>query len=133
MYSGSCLCGAVHYEVRGEIGTGYFCHCSRCRKANGAAFAASAIVATRDFVVTQGEAKLKSFSSSPGVYRVFCGECGSPIISRRDAMPDAVRLRLGTLDTPLVRGPQAHIYVGSKANWFEIHDDLPQYEARPPA
>jgi hypothetical protein len=132
MYSGSCLCGAVHYEVRGEIGTGYFCHCSRCRKANGAAFAASAIVAAKDFVVTQGEAALKSFSSSPGVYRIFCGECGSPIVSRRDAMPEAVRLRLGTLDTPLARGPQAHIYVGSKANWFEIHDELPQYEGRPP-
>lgn len=66
MYSGSCLCSAVHYEVRGEIGAGFFCHCSRCRKANGAAFAASAIVASKDFVVTQGESRLKSFSSSPG-------------------------------------------------------------------
>ena len=133
MYSGSCLCGAVHYEVRGEIGTGYFCHCSKCRKATGAAFAASALVASKDFVMTQGEAELKSFSSSPGVYRVFCGACGSPIISRRDASPEMVRLRLGTLDTPLPHGPQGHIFVGSKANWFEIHDDLPQYEARPPA
>lgn len=131
MHRGGCLCGAVKYEIRGEIGPGFFCHCARCRKATGSAFAASALVATKDFVVVQGEDALKSFSVA-GVHRVFCAHCGSPIISRRDAQPEFVRVRLGTVETPLERGPQGHIYVGSKANWLEIHDDLPQYAELPP-
>lgn len=132
MYSGSCLCGSVQYEVRGELGPAYFCHCKRCRKATGTAFASSALVATKDFVVTRGEAAMKAFSVN-GVHRVFCRECGSPIISRRDAMPDFVRVRLGTVDSPLAQSPSAHIYVGSKADWFEIHDELPQHPELPPS
>lgn len=131
LYRGGCLCGAVKYEIRGELGPSYFCHCARCRKATGSAFASSALVATKDFVVLEGNDALKSFSVN-GVHRVFCSQCGSPIISRRDAMPEAVRVRLGTVDTPIERGPEGHIYVDSKANWFEIHDDLPQYSELPP-
>lgn len=131
MYRGSCLCGCVKYEVRGEFGAAYFCHCKRCRKATGTAFASSALVATKDFVVLEGEQALKSFSVN-GVHRVFCRECGSPIISRRDAMPDFVRVRLGTLDSPLSKGPSGHIFVDSKADWFEIRDSLPQYSELPP-
>ncbi|MFO7303881.1 MAG: GFA family protein [Gammaproteobacteria bacterium] len=131
MYAGGCLCGSVRYEIRGELGLSYYCHCSRCRKATGSAFAASALVAAKDFVVLQGEDALKSYSVN-GVHRIFCAHCGSPIISRRDAMPDAVRVRLGTIETPLPRGPHGHIYVASKANWFEICDDLPQYAEEPP-
>lgn len=135
MHRGSCLCGTVQYEIRGELGIGYFCHCKRCRKATGTAFATSVLVATRDFVVITGEQAMKSFSAN-GVHRVFCAECGSPIISRRDAMPDFVRVRLGTLDSPLESEAQSvirgHIYVDSKADWFQIHGSLPQYPKEPP-
>lgn len=132
MYQGSCLCGTVRYEVRGEIGAGFFCHCSRCRKANGSAFASNAVVQARDFFIIQGQTTLKTFSVA-GVHRVFCGDCGSPLISRRDALPDVVRLRIGTLDTPLQRGPGAHIFAASKAPWFQICDSLPQHAEWPPA
>jgi hypothetical protein len=131
MYRGSCLCGRVQYEIRGEVGLGFFCHCSRCRKATGTAFASNALVAMRDFVVIKGEECMKSFSVN-GVHRIFCAECGSPIISKRDAMPEAVRVRLGTLDTPLSNGPSGHIFVDSKAEWFEIHGSLPRYPQLPP-
>lgn len=126
MHKGSCLCGTVQYEVRGEIGAAIYCHCSRCRKANATAFATNAPVAAADLVIIEGESALKAFNSSPGVHRFFCSNCGSPIISRRDAMPDVVRLRLGTLDTPLEATPTAHYFVASKAEWYEIRDDLPQ-------
>lgn len=132
MYKGSCLCGAIKYEVRGDFGAAYYCHCSRCRKATGSAFASSAAVPASDFVVVEGESALKSFSTKAGVHRIFCSNCGSPIISRRDFGPEVVRVRLGSLDTPLERGPQAHIYATSKAPWFEIHDELPQYPELPP-
>ena len=131
MHKGSCLCGTVKYEVRGEfVGPVIYCHCSLCRKATATAFATNAPVAASDFVVTEGESALKAFASSPGVQRLFCSNCGSPIISRRDAMPDVVRLRLGTLDTPLPAPPTAHYFVGSKAEWYEIHDELPQHVQR---
>ncbi|HWK74276.1 MAG TPA: GFA family protein [Povalibacter sp.] len=131
MYQGSCLCGEVKYELTGEIGSGLFCHCSRCRKANGSAFAANAPIATADLRIVSGAALLKRFSTAEGVHRVFCSNCGSPLFSRRDHAPETLRLRLGTLDTPLTRGPQAHIFTASKAEWFEINDSLPQFPQRP--
>lgn len=129
MHSGSCFCGAVKYEIRGELGTAYYCHCSRCRKISGSAFSANAVVTASDLVLLQGEDSLKATTSDTGVMRVFCAGCGSSLWVRQG---DQMRLRLGTLDTPVVPGPQMHIYSGSKANWVSICDDLPQYTVRPP-
>jgi hypothetical protein len=131
MHSGSCLCGAVKYEVRGDFQQTVYCHCGRCRKAGGSAFATNAVAATKDFVVVQGEESLKKFSTPAGVNRYFCSNCGSPIISSRDSMPDVLRVRVGSLDTPLDKPPSAHIFVGSKAAWWEIRDPLPQHAERP--
>ena len=131
MHTGSCLCGAVKYEVRGDLGPAVYCHCSRCRKASGSAFGSNAVVAAKDFVVVEGEDSLKTFSTPQGVHRMFCANCGSPLISRRDILPDVLRLRLGTLDTPVPAAPSAHIFVASKAAWWEIRDQLPQHPERP--
>lgn len=137
MHTGSCLCGIVKYEIRGEIGVGYYCHCSRCRKASGSAFASNAVVGADDFVVTGGAEALRTYTNAgTGLHRVFCSGCGSPIISRREGVPQ-VRVRLGSLDTPLGQGPQAHLYqahlyVDSKADWWSIRDDLPRYPEAPP-
>jgi hypothetical protein len=131
MQAGSCLCGAVKYEVRGEFQSAVYCHCARCRKASGSAFASNAVAAAKDFVVVQGQDSLKKFSTPAGVHRFFCANCGSPIISTRDSLPDVLRVRLGTLDTPVPAPPSAHIFVGSKAPWWEIRDQLPQHAERP--
>jgi hypothetical protein len=131
MHAGSCLCGAVEYEIHGGFGPGFYCHCARCRKAGGSAFASNVVVAIDDFVVVKGEGALKTYVADTGLHRSFCGNCGSPIISRREGVPQ-VRVRLGTLDTPLETGPQAHIYVASKVGWWEICEDLPQYPEGPP-
>src|SRR3954465_3614797 len=131
MHKGSCLCGAIKYEIHGDLGPAFYCHCSRCRKASGSAFAANVVVAAKDFVVVEGEALLGSFRSSASMQRTFCSKCGSPIMSRRDNHPQ-VRVRLGTFDTPLAKGPGAHIFVASKAEWFEINGALLRYpEAQP--
>ncbi len=132
MYSGSCLCGTIKYEVRGEIGASVYCHCSRCRKASGSVVAFNAPAAGNDFAVVAGEGFLKSFDM-PEVQRFFCSNCGSQLFSRRTSAPDIVRLRLGTLDVLPATGPQAHIFVDSKVDWFEIHDDAPQFAQMPPA
>lgn len=132
MYQGSCLCGAVHYEIHGELSAAAYCHCSRCRKVNGSVFAANATVKENDFRLLQGAEVLKTYSTAAGVHRVFCGQCGAPVYSKRDSGPGFLRLRLGLLDTPLPQGPQQHIFVGSKVPWYEIHDDLPQHAERAP-
>lgn len=130
-YTGSCLCGGLRYEIRGEIGDIVQCHCQRCRKANGSAFATNAPIRKADFHIVQGEHLLKKFQSSETTQRCFCSDCGSPIISIKTDTPDLYRLRIGTLDTLLQQKPTQHIFVASKAEWDSICDDLPQYNERP--
>jgi hypothetical protein len=131
MHKGSCLCGAVEYEITGSLGPIVYCHCSRCRKANGSAFAAVSPVAASDFRIIKGQESLRSYRTDAGVHRVFCGTCGSPIIGKRDSTPETVRVRIGTLDTPLDTKVSAHIFVGSKSEWYEILDGMHQHDERP--
>ena len=131
MYKGSCLCGAVQYEIQGEIGDGFYCHCRRCRKANGSAFASNALIETDSFKLIRGEDHFKKFFyEETGLERYFCQNCGSPIMSKRPAT-GRTSIRLGTLDTKLAKGPKAHIFVDSKAEWSEITDDLPRFSEMP--
>lgn len=131
MLKGSCLCNSIQYEIHGELGQAMMCHCSKCRKANGSAFAVNAAVKADEFKIISGQEFVTEFESTPGVFRSFCKTCGSPLVSRRPSQPDVLRLRIGTLDTPVKVKPVAHIFVGSKALWDEIHDDIPQFNERP--
>jgi len=131
LHHGSCLCGAVRYTVKGELGALVYCHCQRCRKATGSAFIAVAPIPKANFTITNGETALKTYRSEAGVCRVFCSHCGSPMMAYRENDPDTLRLRIGTLDTPLPTQVSAHIFVASKADWHEIHDEAPQYAERP--
>ena len=98
-----------------------------CRKAQGTAFAANAPVEASRFRLVQGEPVLRAYRSSPRKVRSFCSVCGSPIHSRHDTRPDVLRLRIGTLDTPITARPAQHIHVASKAAWYEIRDVAPQH------
>ncbi len=123
---GSCLCGAVRYEVRGTPWAMYHCHCATCRKATGTAFATNVLVAADDFAVVAGRDALAAYESSPGKRRHFCARCGSPIYSRADATAHVVSVRCGTLDDDPRLRPSVHTWVASKAPWYDIHDDVPQ-------
>jgi hypothetical protein len=127
MHTGRCLCGAVRYEIEGELAGVQLCHCAMCRRASGAAFAANMPVRAEDFRIVAGAATLKSYESSPGKTRLFCDACGSPIISRTTADPGMVRVRAGTLDEPAAIAAVFHFHVASKASWLPISDELPQY------
>ena len=131
MHKGSCLCGAVAYEIDGVTGPTIYCHCSRCRKGSGSSFATVTMAKTSDFRWTKGEASVKRYTTPAGVHRVFCVECGSPLYSQRDNQADILRLRAGSLDTPLDAQPSAHVFTGSKAAWVEINDGLTQHPERP--
>jgi hypothetical protein len=126
MLKGSCLCGKVRYEVRGDPQAMYYCHCQTCRKANGSSFATNMIVTADDFAVVAGGELLSAFESSANKHRHFCSKWGSPIYSHAEKTRHVVSVRCGTLDTePSVR-PSIHFYVADKAGWMEICDGLPQ-------
>jgi hypothetical protein len=127
MPRGSCACGRVAYEIRGDlIGPVTYCHCWRCRKHSGSSFGTTAGVRASDFVLVLGEDLLSSWESSPGVHRFFASCCGSPIFKRQPETPEFLGFRLGTLDTDPARRAELHFLVGSKAPWVEIRDSLRQ-------
>lgn len=128
MHTGSCLCGGVKFRIEGELSPIQVCHCSQCRKAQGSPFATNTPVSTTEFALLSGESLLTEYESSPGKFRVFCARCGSPVYSRLSSLPDVIRVRAGLIDEPVTVKPVAHFYVGSKASWWPITDDLPQCE-----
>lgn len=134
MITGSCLCGGVRFRITGRLGSAVYCHCVQCRKANGSAFACSGALPTKYFELAAGRELIREYESSPGKFRAFCSNCGSPVYSRRVAAPETMRVRLGTLDGDPGRRPHAHIWADAKAPWFDITDSLPQYQGNgPPA
>ncbi len=128
--SGSCLCGAVRYEITGAFEFMGNCHCSMCRKSHGAAFATWGIVNQHQFMWTSGEEFVQGYESSTGNQRCFCRKCGSPLVSMHAGKVGEVVV--GTLDSDPGTRPREHIFVGSKAPWLEITDALPQFEEWPP-
>lgn len=132
MLRGSCLCGAVRYEITGRVHDVHHCHCGMCRKAHGGGFSTFARLTARDFHFTAGTDQVRAHRSSPPMERTFCATCGSRLTFRFDGMPDAVWVALGTLDDdPGVR-PDAHAFVASRASWDEISDGVSQYPEYPP-
>ncbi len=132
MYSGSCLCKIVQFEIHGPIRSIVYCHCSECRKAQGSAFASNGIVAANEFRIVSGEDQLTAYANSATQNKYFCRHCGSPIMSKNTNHPDQVRIRLGTIESDITERPAAHIFVGSKANWNSIQDTLSQFDEYEP-
>jgi hypothetical protein len=130
--SGECLCGGVRYEYRGPLGAIVHCHCSRCRRWHGAAFR-TRVVARRDaFRWTRGESLVARYESSPRTTKTFCRNCGSSLVSLYPERADLIGLPLGGVVGDVGPRPAFHIFVGSKAPWYEIRDGLPQHDELPP-
>jgi hypothetical protein len=129
MSGASCLCGAVAWELDGPFEFMSHCHCSRCRKTHGVAFA-TYVAGPADGFRLRGAEHVTRWESSPGAWRNFCARCGSVV--PWDPWNGLMIVPAGNFhDDPGVR-PAAHIFVASKAPWYEIHDDLPQYAEYPP-
>jgi hypothetical protein len=123
--AGQCLCGAVRYVVRDAFAYAANCHCSLCRRATGSAFKPFAGIEREQLSLAGGEADAMHFGDEQG-HDVHCRRCGSLLYSvvREGRF---VHVAMGTLvDEPSIR-PDRHIFVGSKAAWFTITDDLPQF------
>ena len=128
MFKGSCLCRGVRYELSAEPDDFGYCHCTSCRKASGSAHAANAPVDRVDFHLLAGKELIREFQSSPGKFRAFCTNCGSPVYGYLSATAEVLRIRLGTLDTPFFKQPKAHTWVSDKAPWEAIDDEIPQFQ-----
>jgi hypothetical protein len=124
--AGECYCRAVGYTVADEFAYAMNCHCSNCRRTTGAAFKPFAGIARDKLSVIRGGDSLEIYGNEAN-HNAHCGRCGSLLYSVvRDGA--FVHVAMGTLvDDPSIR-PMAHVFTGSKAPWFAITDDLPQYE-----
>ncbi len=131
--AGSCLCGAVAYEVDGEAQRAIHCHCSLCRRSRGAPYSTTLFAAPDRFRWTRGADVIGSFRlPRPRTYGSdFCENCGS-LVPMPVAAYGVVIIPAGSVDTLLGLVPAAHIYVGSKARWESIHDGWPQFDELPP-
>ena len=129
MLAGKCYCGAVQYAVPDEFRYAMNCHCSNCRRTTGSAFKPFAGIERPMLVVTEGREDLLIYGDDK-TNNTHCKRCGSLLYSvvREGAF---VHVTMGTLvDAPSIR-PSRHIFVGSKAPWFTITDELPQHEEFP--
>jgi hypothetical protein len=126
MLNGRCECRLVRYRVPDEFRYAGYCHCSNCRAATGSAFKPFAGIERERLEVVQGADSLLVWGDDRENH-TRCAVCGSLLYSVvRDG--EWVHVALGSLeDDPTIR-PTEHIFIGSKAPWFEITDDLPQSE-----
>jgi hypothetical protein len=130
MLEGGCLCGAVGYAVEDAFTAAFYCHCSNCRRATGSAFKPMAVLPREKIVLTHGADAVLFYGTPPATHDVHCSRCGSFLYSVIVETGNA-HVAMGTLrDAPSIR-PSFHMFVGSKAPWYEITDGLPRYEAMP--
>lgn len=131
--SGSCLCGAVQYEVTGENKRFSHCHCQRCRKATGTGHASNLLMSPEAGIHwIKGEALLGRFKvpEAERFYNCFCTTCGSPM-PRVIPELDAVLIPAGSLDVEPPVKPQQHIFWDSRAEWSCEAGNLPVYSEYP--
>ncbi len=130
-HSGSCLCGAVTFEVTGSFDQFYLCHCERCRKDTGSAHAANLFSSTASLQWLSGESLVKTFNyKSEGHIKSFYTECGSAL---PNIQMDGTLLVVpaGSLDTDVPLRPQGHIFCSGKANWDDRLEEVGSFEELP--
>ena len=128
---GSCLCGAIEYEIDSiDMPIGH-CHCRTCRKAHAAPFATTAGVMRGHFRWLKGREKLSSFESSLGKQRHFCSVCGSHLVAERLNQPHMI-VRVATLDEDPDAKPEVHIWRSHDAPWLEYEgiSAYPEWQPR---
>ncbi len=129
---GSCLCGAVAYEIpASDIGVVTTCYCSLCRKNHGAERRLRASARTRGFRWVAGEPLLQRYRYAPEREKVFCRVCGTPLVNAYLDQPELLGLAIATLDQDPGKRNVLHLFAASRPEWIEIRDDLPQLDTVP--
>jgi hypothetical protein len=121
---GRCLCGDVTFEFGGDPNWQAYCHCESCRRNTSSPVTAFLGVNRSAFRFT-GKAPAV-YRSSPGVRRLFCAGCGTPIAYETERRPDEIDLYAASLEDPEAYRPQGHAYTSEQLSWFDVKDDLPR-------
>ena len=130
-HHGSCLCGEVRFEVVGAFDHFFLCHCGRCRKDTGSAHAANLFSSRATIDWLSGKSNVTTFQvPSTRHVKGFCSICGSavPTVQMEGAL---LVVPAGSLDSAPEIRPEAHICVGSRAEWDRSLEDVPQIEELP--
>jgi len=127
---GTCLCRGVEYTVDDDFQYMGHCHCSQCRKFSGSAFSVFGGIEPHKLRLTRGAELVNRYEKAPQIWLAFCRNCGSSLYSDKLGR-GMLHLRIGTLDDVPTRRPNYHVYVGSKAEWHDIRDDLMQFTEAP--
>ena len=130
MHKGSCLCGAVTFEVAGELHGPDACHCSMCRKWSGHYWVSTDV--PRTALTIHGANNLTWYRSSEKVQRGFCATCGSSLFWE-PLGKDFMGVAMGAFEKPTGTRVRLHIYVADKGDYYAITDDAPQYASHPGA
>lgn len=128
MHRGSCLCGAVSFEVEGELPPPDACHCTLCRKQSGHFFVSTDV--KRQAVTIHGADRLTWFRSSEKAQRGFCSTCGSSLFWDPTGK-DWIGIAMGAFENPTNTRIGIHIYVADKGDYYDIADGVPQYPQHP--
>lgn len=123
--TGGCLCGAVRYEVQGRLRDVIDCHCSMCQRLHGGHGPHSK--ARKANIRITHDAGLAWYQTSSIARRGFCRICGSGLFWEPFEL-DATGILAGTLDGPTGLKTMGHIFVAEKPDFYQITDDLPQFE-----
>jgi hypothetical protein len=123
VHTGSCLCGAVRFEITEPFDRVAQCHCTTCKGISGGPGTVSGRVPTEAIVILAGRDRIRTYQPAEGTAKSFCAECGTNLFG--GGWPDSptTSVRLPTLDTPLDRKPDIHIWVRSVAPWETLPDD----------
>jgi hypothetical protein len=126
MHEGSCLCGAVTFTVQGALPQPDLCHCSKCRRWSGHAFASADV--PRDALVVRGDEHVRWFASSEKVRRGFCGTCGSSLFfdPLDRAKHNWIGVAMGAFTTPTHTTLKMHIFTADQGDYYTLADGLPQ-------
>ena len=127
-WTGGCLCGAVRYRLASEPFDAGWCHCRTCQLNSGSPAMAFATVPVGDWIVEQGEDSIRTVKSSSFGHRVFCAQCGTPLLMKVDHQPETLDFSIATLEAPGAATPGFHIFWSSRVPWFAVSDDLPKHD-----
>jgi hypothetical protein len=126
MLKGSCLCGAVSFELTGELRPPFACHCTQCRKTSGHYWSSTNV--PRGNLTFSRDDGLKWYQSSDHARRGFCGTCGSSLFWDMPKL-DVISVAACALESPTGLRMARHIFVADKGDYYDIADGLPQLEA----
>jgi len=132
-FTGGCACGAIRYSCSGNSVASFNCHCRACQRYTGSAFISASLYPADTFALTQGTTSkyISQGDNGADITREFCGECGSPVVTRLSRMPQVVGIPAASMDDPSVHKPTMDLFTSCAQPWDYMNPDLPKIPEAP--